>query len=294
MDSDPLPFDVAGISLDRVLADPDPTQTRPRRNMQARNDPLPARNLDDDLFEAARLAVELKRPIELSLAIYNTDRTVGARLAGYIAQEYGDIGLPPQTVVVHLHGSAGQSFGAFCIEGMRLDLEGEANDYVGKGMSGGEIFIRPPRTAKYPSQENAIIGNTVLYGATGGTLYAAGRAGERFAVRNSGAVAVVEGVGDHACEYMTGGTVVVLGTFGRNFGAGMTGGAAFVYDRESKLPVRLNPELVHLERLDGDEDEAWLRDLVNAHADATGSAWARTLHWRWGDTAKYFWKVVPK
>lgn len=283
-----------GIDLSRVLADPDPTKTRARRNEQPRNDPLPAPALDDWLYEAALDSVETRAPIELKHAIRNTDRTVGARLAGEIARRYGDDGLDPRTIVVRLDGSAGQSFGAFCINGMQLVLCGEANDYVGKGMAGGEIVVRPPLTARYATNENFIIGNTVLYGATGGALYAAGRAGERFAVRNSGAVAVVEGVGDHGCEYMTGGTVVVLGTTGRNFGAGMTGGIAFVYDEENKLPIRMNDELVQLERLDEDEDDDWLREMIAAHIEATDSRWARVIWERWGESGKYFWKIVPK
>lgn len=287
------------LDLARVLADPDPSGKKARKNEQPRNDRPEGQTLDDALYLACKRAVDEKKPVEFKAAIHNTDRTVGARLAGYVAQKYGDAGLREQTIVATFEGSAGQSFGAFCINGMQLIVYGEANDYVGKGMGGGEIVIRPPKirdqsvAAKYASNENAILGNTVLYGATGGTLYAAGQAGERFCVRNSGAVAVVEGVGDHACEYMTGGTVVVLGEFGRNFGAGMSGGIAFVYDPQNKLPSRLNADMVKLERLDGEEDEAWLRELVKGHAAATDSRYAWVLDWRWGDTSKYFWRVVP-
>ena len=227
-------------------------------------------------------------------AIHNTDRTVGARVSGEIARRYGDDGLPPGTVVVRLFGSAGQSFGAFCANGVELRLFGEANDYVGKGMGGGEIIIRPPLTARWATQENYIIGNTVLYGATGGRLLAAGRAGERFAVRNSGAVAVVEGVGDHGCEYMTGGTVVVLGPTGRNFGAGMTGGTAFVFDPENRLPVRLNGELVQLARVEDAADIERLHELVQAHAKATGSSWSHDILAGWQDQLGLFWKVAPR
>lgn len=298
-------FEMLPLDLSRVLADPDPSGKKARKNEQPRNDrPTGAISnvtglaeptlLDDALFLACKRAVDEKKPMEFKAAIHNTDRTVGARLAGYIAQKYGDAGLKDKTIVATFDGSAGQSFGAFCINGMQLNVLGEANDYVGKSMSGGEIVIRPPRAAKYPTNENAIIGNTVLYGATGGTLYAAGMAGQRFCVRNSGAVAVIEGVGDHACEYMTGGTVVVLGEFGRNFGAGMSGGIAFVYDPENKLPTRLNPDMVKLERLDGEADDEWLRELVKGHATATESRYAWVLDWRWGDTTKYFWRVVPK
>jgi glutamate synthase domain-containing protein 3 len=287
--SDHLP-----LNLTRVLADPDPTGKKARKNEQPRNDRPEGQTLDDALFLACKRAVDEKKPVEFKAAIHNTDRTVGARLAGYIASKYTDAGLKDKTVVATFEGSAGQSFGAFCINGMQLTVYGEANDYVGKSMSGGEIVIRPPRSAKFETNENAILGNTVLYGATGGTLYAAGIAGERFCVRNSGAVAVVEGAGDHACEYMTGGTVVILGEFGRNFGAGMSGGIAFVYDPDNKLPSRLNGDMVKIERLDGEEDEAWLRENVQAHAQATGSRYSQVLNWRWGDTAKYFWRVVPK
>lgn len=292
MPDNDLSYGTLPLDLSRILADPG--GQRPRRSEQIRNDPLPAQTLDDAFFNAAKRAVDDKKPMEFKAAIHNTDRTVGARLAGYIASKYGDNGLPPRTIVASFEGSAGQSLGAFCIEGLQLKIFGEANDYVGKGMHGGEIIIRPPLRAKYATNENVIAGNTVLYGATGGALYAAGRAGERFCVRNSGAVAVVEGVGDHACEYMTGGTVVVLGAFGRNFGAGMSGGIAFVYDPDNQLPARLNPDMVKLERLDGESDDEWLRELIQTHAQATESRYAWILDWRWGDTQKYMWRVVPK
>jgi glutamate synthase (ferredoxin) len=290
-DEEFVPID---IDLSRVLADPDPARTRPRRNLQARNDPPMVETLDDWLLREASRAVETRAPISLEQAIHNTDRTVGARLAGEIARRYGDEGLPPRTIVVRLHGSAGQSFGAFCINGLHLLLFGEANDYVGKGMAGGEIIVRPPLTARWATNTNFIVGNTVLYGATGGTFFAAGRAGERFAVRNSGAVAVVEGVGDHGCEYMTGGTVVVLGTTGRNFGAGMTGGTAFVFDGENTLSGRLNPELVQLARLTDGADAVRLRELVRQHAEATASAWARSLFENWPERLGWFWKITPR
>ena len=281
------------IDLSRLLADPDPSGLKPRRGVQARNDPLPQETLDDWLFAAAAEAVATGTPVALARAIHNTDRTVGARLAGEIARRYGDGGLPAATITCRLEGSAGQSFGAFCINGMKLVLWGEANDYVGKGMAGGEIVVRLPATARYASQQNFIIGNTVLYGATGGTLFAAGRAGERFAVRNSGATAVVEGVGDHGCEYMTGGVVVILGEVGRNFGAGMTGGQAFVYDPHDKLGARLNPELVRMER-PGDGPGEQLRVLVREHALACGSRWAQGLLDGWGIERNNFQSVVPR
>lgn len=277
-----------------MLLDPDPTWTRPRRNVQARNDPLPAETLDDWLYAAALPAVESRTPIALEHEIHNTDRTVGARLAGEIARRYGDAGLPPGTLRVTFHGSAGQSFGAFCINGMHLTLIGEANDYVGKGMAGGEIVLRPPEQARWATNENFIAGNTLLYGATGGMLFAAGRVGERFAVRNCGSLSVVEGVGDHGCEYMTGGTAVILGTVGRNFGAGMTGGEAFVYDRENIFAKRMNAQLVRAQRLDHPATESRLYSLVQRHAEVTGSEWARALINRWEQTRQMFWHVVPQ
>ncbi len=282
------------LDLSRVLADPDPTGARPRRNLQPRNDPPGGETLDDWLYHAALSAVETRTPIGLESPIHNTDRAVGARIAGEIARRYGDAGLAPRTIRAAFHGSAGQSFGAFCVNGLTLELIGDANDYVGKGMAGGEISVRVPPQARYASNANFILGNTVLYGATGGALFAAGRAGERFAVRNSGAIAVVEGVGDHACEYMTGGIVVVLGETGRNFGAGMTGGVAFVLDTQNRLRARLNDELVHAARITRAADAARLRELAQRHADATQSAWARGLLARWEETRAAFWRIVPE
>ena len=282
------------IDLGRLLADPDPTGTRPRRGEQPRNDSPPSLTLDDWLYAAAIDAVaHAARGTAISLehAIRNTDRTVGARLAGELARRFGDTGLPSDTLHCTFHGSAGQSFGAFCLDGMHLVLWGDANDYVGKGMAGGEIVIRPPAGARYASHENFIVGNTVLYGATGGALFAAGRAGERFAVRNSGATAVVEGVGDHGCEYMTGGTVVILGPVGRNFAAGMTGGVAFVFDPHHRLAIRLNPELVKMEPVPGDDAQRLL-GLVQRHARATGSAWAQQLLAQWSESLAHFVKVA--
>lgn len=292
--SDKQVLDLPNIDLEHILLDPDPTGTRPRRNLRERNDPLPLERLDDWLEQATALAVDQRIPVVLEHAIHNTDRTTGARLAGEIARRYGDTGLPEGTIRVTFHGSAGQSFGAFCINGVHLTLIGEANDYVGKSMAGGEIVIRPPLEARYTTQDNFIVGNTVLYGATGGKLFAAGRAGERFAVRNCGSTSVVEGVGDHGCEYMTSGTVVILGPTGRNFAAGMTGGTAFVYDRDGMLPRRLNSQLVRMERVGSPADERHLLELIEQHAALTGSAWARGLADKWNESLIYFWQVLPK
>jgi glutamate synthase domain-containing protein 2/glutamate synthase domain-containing protein 1/glutamate synthase domain-containing protein 3 len=243
----------------------------------------------------ARLAVEaepaLREPriVDLRYPVSNRDRAVGAQLGVEIGRRFGS-GSPPGRVRAHFTGSAGQSFGAFLAAGVELELTGEANDYVGKGMGGGRIVVRPPDD---DAGDPALFGNTVLYGATGGELFCAGRAGERFAVRNSGATAVVEGAGDHACEYMTGGIVAVLGEVGLNFAAGMSGGVAYVLDPHGRLPLRLNAELVAAERADAHELE-WLKLLVERHLAYTGSAKAAALLADWAASACGFWRVVPR
>jgi glutamate synthase (ferredoxin) len=225
--------------------------------------------------------------------IRNVNRTIGARAAGEIALACGNQGLNGSSAEFRFTGSAGQSFGAFLIHGVRMVLEGDANDYVGKGMGGGEIVIRPPRDAGFEWHQNTIIGNAALYGATAGRVFAAGRAGERFCVRNSGAIAVVEGVGDHGCEYMTGGVAVVLGETGRNFGAGMTNGVAYVFDPANRFERRYNPELVTVARLTDPEDSYFLRQLIFYHLEETGSARARTILDNWQENVAHFWKVQP-
>jgi glutamate synthase (ferredoxin) len=257
--------------------------------------PLPAEDncLNDRILHDARGALGGRGPVELSYRIVNCDRTVGARLAGSIGQIYGDKGLPPETIGITLRGSAGQSLGAFNAPGVHITLIGESNDYVGKGMAGGAIVVRPDERARYAWHENTIIGNTVLYGATGGELYAAGRAGERFAVRNSGATAVVEGVGDHGCEYMTGGTVVVLGEVGRNFGAGMTGGVAYVLDEAGELERRYNGQLLQLDALDA-ADEVRLLRLIRRHMELTSSPRAAEILARWDVYSAHFRRVLPR
>jgi glutamate synthase domain-containing protein 2/glutamate synthase domain-containing protein 1/glutamate synthase domain-containing protein 3 len=226
--------------------------------------------------------------------IRNINRTIGARAAGEIARRCGNNGLPGVRAEFRFTGSAGQSFGAFLTGGMRMVLEGEANDYVGKGMGGGEIVIRPPAASRFESHLNTILGNAVLYGATAGRLFAAGRAGERFCVRNSGATAVVEGVGDHGCEYMTGGVAVILGETGRNFGAGMTNGMAFVFDPANLFEWRYNPDLIAIERIIEPDDSQFLRQLVFFHMEKTGSARARQVLDTWSDSLLHFWKVQPR
>jgi glutamate synthase (ferredoxin) len=246
------------------------------------------------LLTQAQPALENEEPVQLTLPIHNTDRTIGATLAGAIARRYGDRGLPDGTIQVTFLGSAGQSFGAFNAPGVNLTLIGEANDYVGKGMGGGQIIIRPSLKSQLAAGDHVIIGNTVLYGATNGSMYVAGQAGERFAVRNSGAVAVVEGVGDHGCEYMTGGVVVVLGHTGYNFGAGMSGGLAFVLDEGHHLSQRLNPDMVQMVRLTNEQDVALLKHLITRHVRLTGSARGQAILDSWVTRLGLFWKVAPK
>ncbi|MGI8425877.1 MAG: glutamate synthase large subunit [Actinomycetota bacterium] len=254
-------------------------------------DPIqkPRSDLGDRICSDALGPILAGETIELSYDVQNSDRTLGARLGGAIAHEFG-ANPPPGRATVSFDGEAGQSFGAFLSSGVTFRLTGEANDYVGKAMGGGRIVIIPPAD---DAGEPYLIGNTVLYGATGGELFCAGRAGERFAIRNSGAVAVVEGVGDHGCEYMTGGTVVVLGPTGWNMGAGMTGGEAYVWDPERYLPARVNPELVDLHRPD-EAFQEFLRALITTHAAETGSVRAKTILENWETHGPQFWRVAPK
>jgi glutamate synthase (NADPH/NADH) large chain len=233
----------------------------------------------------------------LRYEVRNVNRSIGARLSGEIAKAHGGQGLPDDTIRIDLAGSAGQSFGVWNHKGLTLTLEGDANDYVGKGMGGGRLVIYPPRVATYEPYRNIIIGNTCLYGATAGELYAAGMAGERFGVRNSGALAVVEGIGDHGCEYMTGGTVVVLGDTGLNFGAGMSGGMAFVVDESGDFVAKYNKEMVELTRILDDDTEPYrifLKAQVERHLALTGSARAKTLLADFDATLARVWLVKPK
>jgi glutamate synthase domain-containing protein 2/glutamate synthase domain-containing protein 3 len=250
--------------------------------------------LGHSLLDRALPAIERGEKVEFSSDIRNIHRTVGAMLSGRIARKYGSAGLPDDTLKIHFKGSAGQSFAAFLAKGMTLMLEGEANDYVGKGLSGGKVAVFPPRGSTYAPEENILVGNTVLYGATTGEAYFAGVAGERFAVRNSGATTVVEGVGDHACEYMTNGTVVVLGRTGRNFGAGMSGGIAYVFDPTHEFrEVRCNKSGVELQPLFEREDLGILEGLLRRHVEFTGSALAKRLLEDWSGNLKHFVKVLP-
>jgi glutamate synthase (ferredoxin) len=249
--------------------------------------------LDHEIIALAQPALEERQAVQIELPIRNGNRTVGGMLSGEIARRYGAEGLPPDTIRVDLEGSAGQSFGAWLARGVTLTLRGDANDYAGKGLSGGRIVIMPPAQSVIVPEDNIIVGNVVLYGATAGEAFFRGIAGERFCVRNSGATAVVEGVGDHGCEYMTGGVVVIIGRTGRNFAAGMSGGIAFVLDEEDRFAERCNLGMIELETVSSDEDVELLRSLLQRHADYTGSNVAKRLLKGWPVAVRHFVKVMP-
>ena len=232
--------------------------------------------------------------MQLTYTVRNTHRAVGTRVSSAIVRRYGMTGLAPGHLHVRLRGSAGQSLGAFGVQGLKLEVFGEANDYVGKGLSGATIVVRPMVSSTLVARDHTIIGNTVLYGATSGRLFAAGRAGERFAVRNSGATVVVEGCGANGCEYMTGGVAVVLGSTGDNFGAGMTGGMAFVHDADGGFARRINPDSIVLARIASAHWDGVLRALVEEHVAETGSKWGGELLLDWDRSRGRFWQVCPK
>ncbi|MFW5883356.1 MAG: glutamate synthase-related protein, partial [Verrucomicrobiota bacterium] len=283
------------INFAGLLHNPDPSGDLDRIHTRERNDRFGNEgSLDDQILQDAKETIaHLKPNYTGHYKVRNVHRNIGTRLSGEVAYLHGNHGLQPGTIDLSFTGSAGQSFGCFLVQGIRLRLTGEANDYVGKGMNGGEIILRPRENETFVWHDNIIMGNTCLYGATGGSLFAAGQAGERYAVRNSGSVSVVEGVGDHACEYMTGGTVVVLGETGRNFGAGMSGGIAFVYDEKRQLEDRVNPEMVALLKLDRNEEIEDLRKLIALHEKLTGSPRARDLLANWDEALSKFWRVTP-
>ncbi len=282
-----------GIDLSSILYSPLVPGRVGRRCLTSQDHGLD-QALDFKLIDSARDALETGASIELKLPIRNVHRTVGAMLSGEIVRRAGSAGLPEDTIRFHFTGSAGQSFGAFLVKGVTLTLEGDANDYVGKGLSGGKIVVYPPKGSMLVSEASTIVGNTVLYGATGGEAFFNGMAGERFAVRNSGATAVVEGVGDHGCEYMTRGTVVVLGSTGRNFAAGMTGGFAYVFDETGEFrSARCNRSGVDLEPLEA-EDVQVIRDLMLRHHSLTGSSRARWILDNWDAAQPQFVKVFPR
>jgi glutamate synthase (NADPH/NADH) large chain len=282
----------SGLDLSPILHVPELAEGASRRQITTQDHGLD-QALDNTLIAAAAPALERAEAVTIESVVRNVNRTVGTMLGAELTRRHGGRGLPDDTIVVRFTGSAGQSFGAFVPTGITLRLDGDANDYVGKGLSGGRIVVRPPEGSPFVAEENTIAGNVILYGATGGEVFLRGLVGERFAVRNSGAIAVVEGVGDHGCEYMTGGRVVVLGATGRNFGAGMSGGVAYVYDPDGTFPSRANPEMVDLDGLD-DADRDWLHDRIERHRVETGSDVARRLLEDWDAEAARFVKVMPK
>jgi glutamate synthase (ferredoxin) len=239
-------------------------------------------------------ALKYGKRVEATLPIKNTNRVVGTILGSEIAKQYGLKGLPEDTINLYFKGSAGQSFGAFVPKGVTMKLEGDSNDYIGKGLSGGKIVVVPPKESTFVPEENVIIGNVAFYGATSGEAYIRGSAGERFCVRNSGVYAVVEAVGDHGCEYMTGGRVAVLGPTGRNFAAGMSGGIAYVLDEKGDFKKRCNQEMVLLETMENEEDIQELKGMIERHVLYTGSELGEKVLANWDEMVKKFVKVIPK
>jgi glutamate synthase (ferredoxin) len=283
----------SGLDLTSILHQPPMPEPVARRCVSAQDHGL-EKALDNTLIIRCMEALERRTPVEFSVPIRNVNRTVGTMLGYELTTRWGGEGLPDDTIRIHFTGSAGQSFGAFVPRGITFTLEGDANDYWGKGLSGGRLIVRPPRASTFAPEENIIIGNVALYGATSGEAYVRGVAGERFGVRNSGVHTVVEGVGDHGCEYMTGGRVVVLGRTGRNFAAGMSGGIAYVLDVDGQFRRRCNPGMVDLEPLDQAEDIQLVRDLVERHVRLTGSTYAEKILADWVRVPPRFVKVMPR
>ena len=280
------------LDLNPILAQADPGEYPRYCTLAGRNE-VPD-TLDAQMIKDAEALFEVGEKMQLTYSVRNTHRAVGTRLSSMITRRFGMTGLQPGHVTVRLRGSAGQSLGAFAVQGLKIEVFGDANDYVGKGLSGGTITVRPMVSSPLIAHQNTVVGNTVLYGATAGRLFAAGQAGERFAVRNSGARVVIEGCGSNGCEYMTGGVAVILGKVGDNFAAGMTGGMAFVYDAEDEFPQRVNPDSVVWQRLATPHWEGVLRDLVEEHGRETQSRFAAQLLLDWERERRRFWQVVPK
>ena len=285
------------LDLTPLLANDHIPADKPHTCQVERNEPFDEGALAEQMVKDAADAIANKTGGTWSYRVTNCDRSIGARLSGEIAQVHGNQGMLDAPITLNLTGTAGQSFGVWNVSGLNLNLEGDANDYVGKGMTGGKLVIRPPQVSTFKSQETSIVGNTCLYGATGGKLFAAGTAGERFGVRNSGAHAVVEGVGDHCCEYMTGGLVTVLGNTGHNFGAGMTGGFAYVLDQNNTFVDKYNHELVEIQRISSEDMEPYrnhLRGVIREQVSETGSEWAGHILDNFDDYVGRFWLVKPK
>ena len=283
------------LDLAPVLHEPESAFMNQDLYCSSRQDHGLDKALDQQLIVMSREALDSGKPVRFSTTISNVNRTVGTMLGHEVTKAYGGQGLPDGTIDITFDGSAGNSFGAFVPKGITLRVYGDANDYVGKGLSGGRIVVRPSDDAPqdYVAEDNIIGGNVILFGATSGEVFLRGVVGERFAVRNSGAHAVVEGVGDHGCEYMTGGRVVILGHTGRNFAAGMSGGVAYLYDPDEELPANINTEMVDTETLDEDDAE-YLHGIIQAHVDATDSAVGQRILTDWAGQQRHFVKVMPR
>ncbi|WP_286876004.1 glutamate synthase-related protein, partial [Marinimicrobium sp. UBA4509] len=285
------------LDLSRITYTDKFLETKPQLCAVDRNEPFDKGELAEAMVKEVLPAIESKSGGEYAFTVTNCDRSIGARISGEIAKRHGNQGMADKPITLKLTGVAGQSLGVWNAGGLYIYLEGDANDYVGKGMAGGKLVLRPPRNSGFKSQDTSIMGNTCLYGATGGKVFAAGQAGERCGVRNSGAHVVVEGAGDHCCEYMTGGVVTVLGRTGVNFGAGMTGGFAFVLDEDNSFVDRYNHELVDIHRVDGESLEAhrnYLRRVITEFTEETESEWGQNLLDNFDDYVGKFWLVKPK
>jgi glutamate synthase (NADPH) large chain len=280
------------LDLNPLLVQADPGAHARYSTEKGRNEVLPT--LDADIENDAAALLRDGEKMQLAYTVRNTMRSIGARMSARIVRKWGMTGLPPGHLTLRLRGSCGQSLGAFAVQGLKIEVFGDANDYVGKGLSGATISLRPMNSAAFVASENTIIGNTVLYGATAGKLFAAGQAGERFAVRNSGAITVIEGCGSNGCEYMTGGVAAILGRVGDNFAAGMTGGMAFVYDADGLFEKHVNPDSVIWQRPETAHWQNALRALVVEHRIETGSALAAQMLNQWDREIARFWQVVPK
>jgi glutamate synthase domain-containing protein 3 len=281
-----------GLDFSAILLPPDNALHSPLHRVRPQEHEV-GKALDFEIMTLARAALDRKEPVRIELPIRNVHRSIGAALSGEITRRYGAAGLPDDTIHLTLLGSAGQSFGAFLAPGVTMHVHGDANDYLGKGMSGGRIVVTPPEGVAFLPHKNVIVGNVVLYGATGGEAYFHGTAGERFAVRNSGGRAVVEGVGDHGCEYMTGGVVVVLGPTGNNFAAGMSGGLAYVYDETELFDTRCNLDMVDVESVWQEEDVKRLHAMIESHFRHTGSQRAAQILENWESRLPLFVKIMP-
>jgi glutamate synthase (NADPH/NADH) large chain len=287
----------ANLDLSPILSNAGASDDLPRTCQVANNDPFDQGKMAERMLADTVAAIESKSGGEFSYRITNCDRSIGARLSGEIALRHGNYGMAEQAIKINLEGTAGQSWGVWNAAGLNMYLEGDANDYVGKGMAGGKLVVSPPKGSMFEAHNTTIVGNTCLYGATGGRLFANGHAGERFGVRNSGARAVVTGAGDHCCEYMTGGCITVLGETGHNFGAGMTGGFAYVLDEANKFTTKINPELIELVRMSDAEHRPYreyLRGMIAEFAEDTGSAYATDILNNFDNYLAKFWLVKPK